>query len=1152
MENQGKNTRKTALESVFRFYVRQLLLSFYLSACLLYVLPLTKVLAQPAQKQDVTPFQSEKQDRAVDQVALDTQGEAITRLKKVLLRYHGSANEPELMLRLAEAYQQSGQLQFRITYGSEVHAKTAAHMARYKKTLKSSIEVLNRLIQGFPGFEREDSAFFMRAQAFEELEQTIEAKQDYLKLVHKYPESEKAIPAFMALAEIDIKKNNYSDAIKSLQQVERHPENPYFPFSLYKLAWGYYNLGQFKEALTYIKKHVHYFDSLTKKTAQENEGLVASDQAIRESSLLDLVLFYGEGYEHDPKAYPPQEALHYFKELEDKDFLGRMTLQFARFLRSHQHESELIDWKRLLLEQESHRVETIDVVVTVFEHQMNQHKYEQAVLTGRDLIYLYQNNPGKFSETESFEVARKALIDAASKFKDLTIKNKGNAQIATVSKPLNDVYNIFIEVVKKEDPRVGQVHYNLAETLFDVGEFEKSTEHYRWILSHWNPKSTFVSSDIELKAIASRYEILRKLHLIPEQVSARALNQSSSSKASSNLLEWIDWIDEFKKKNPKSLSKVDAFEFNANRAFYSQGSLVDSVNRMTQFALTRPSSPYSTASAMLVLDTYISSHSWEDVVKFSKELLRRDWKEDSFTTKVQELSADASFKIMEKVYEKGDLKSVLALGEAYQKEYSSSKRRVDTLLMLAQVHSRLGDRTIAQTQLSEILKASPTSEQKRGALLFRAELEEQTFSFEQAIQDYGLVLSLPTPLKEGRIGEKEEAIDSKQREKILHRYYFLSWLVQSSSSSPSSEISDCSQLSSQFEISSDLFRVCERYRALSLLKRQMARPELLSEKLMDHAIHLALKGDKAERSIWGALALTQAKDIEFGRRLSVIREVSKNWDQLDSMLRISLLPALSKLVPGALHTARDELNRVVPMNRPSMKSIVRRVEWMKEVEKVSESILMLPWSRIRTHTLLEVASLYRDFITTLEKHTSLEGLTPAEKEEYQKSIQEILGPFTTKSQELAKKAYEVAIENGVEDELVKEIAAVFPQVVKASKASGKWTDFRAIDVTVLARIDQTLDWSHPEKIQVSLLKSSALPSIQQLKQHWAKAFQAKASEKIVYFLQELQTQAGLSEIELGIFRGLTLKSLGAQAEGFQELNLALEKIKGANHVQTKG
>jgi tetratricopeptide (TPR) repeat protein len=289
------------------------------------------LLISQASASDVNPSvksleKTEDWDRQVDQAALQSQEAAVQKLKKLTKKYANSREEAGLLMRLADVYQESAAIEFRIAYAKANRKKLSVALNRYHSLLKSQIEVLNRMIQVFPNFYSIDLGLFMRGKANEELKNKAGAKADFLTLVKNFPQSSRAIPSYMSLAEMAIADNRYPEAISYLKEVEHYPENSFYPFALYKLAWAFSNLKDPDKMLSYIERHVRYYDQL--KIA--NKGLSSGDVAIRENSLLDAVSFFLEGNEQRPEAYKFTSALSYFRKLEPGPFLGKMSVRFAK------------------------------------------------------------------------------------------------------------------------------------------------------------------------------------------------------------------------------------------------------------------------------------------------------------------------------------------------------------------------------------------------------------------------------------------------------------------------------------------------------------------------------------------------------------------------------------------------------------------------------------------------------------------------------------------------------------------------------------------------------------------------------------------------------------------------------------------------------
>ena len=71
-----------------------------------------------------------------------------------------------------------------------------------------------------------------------------------------FPELEETSPAYLSLAEFAINANNHPLAITYLKELEKRPEDPHYPFALYKLAWSYYNIKDTAHAMSYAERQI--------------------------------------------------------------------------------------------------------------------------------------------------------------------------------------------------------------------------------------------------------------------------------------------------------------------------------------------------------------------------------------------------------------------------------------------------------------------------------------------------------------------------------------------------------------------------------------------------------------------------------------------------------------------------------------------------------------------------------------------------------------------------------------------------------------------------------------------------------------------------------------------------------------------------------
>ncbi len=296
---------------------------------------------------------TEDQERQVDQVALHSQEQAIAKLNQLFKKYTGTSKEPVFLSKLADLQQQHATILFRIAHSKSHRSKKTLDLAPYHKMLNQSISSLDRLIAKYPGFEEIPHAYFLRGKAYEELGKKPEAGKNYLHLVHNYPNADESTSAYMSLAEFAIEANDHARAVTFLKEVEKRPEDPHFPFALYKLAWAHYNLKKIPEALSYAERQIKFYND--RKSRDETSSLSNSDLALKENTLLDSAVFYFEGYEEKLPQYSNDMALSYFRNLEEGPILGKMLLRYAKLLRSHSHEADLTSWKNQVLSSASDR-----------------------------------------------------------------------------------------------------------------------------------------------------------------------------------------------------------------------------------------------------------------------------------------------------------------------------------------------------------------------------------------------------------------------------------------------------------------------------------------------------------------------------------------------------------------------------------------------------------------------------------------------------------------------------------------------------------------------------------------------------------------------------------------------------------------------------
>lgn len=1064
---------------------------------------------------------NEQYERDVDQVALASQNEAISKLTGLLKKYRGTRQEPILLARLGELQQQNGAILFRIAHGRAHHSQRPLDLTAYKSGMKQAISTHTQLIAKYPHYEEIRLAYALRGKGFEEIGDKKSATRDYLHLLQNYPDADETVSATMSLAEFSIEANDHARAIQLLKLVEAKPETPHFPFALYKLAWSHYNMKNVPSALSYIERHVAFYEPGKNET---------SEAAFREASLQDAALFYAEGYEQKLPQYPLADALSYFRKLEDGAPLGKMALRFAKILRSHGHEADLVLWKDQFIESESARPESLDIVLTTFENQVNKNRFQQLTESAQDMVRLSQANK-KFKEFDSYPKAQKMLLDTAESYQALLIKNKDATEVGTLSATLVSIYDAFTRIVDETDPRIPMAHYNLAETLFAIRSYEKATEHYRWVVEHgpfggWKPAKTAKAKAIEaasvpsasLRSIASRYEVLKQKQVVPETLAAVSFDAKGQEIKDETLAkqtrEWIDWIDTH---IDKTGDPIDNFYFEANRMLYRSGEMKKAAERMREFAKDHPDSKYAVPSASLVIDTYIASAQWQETHDLANDYLDIDaWKKQDFSKRLFSIASDSFYKLIEGHHKASEFKDALSKSDKFLKAYVTSERLADTLALAGNAALQLGEKDRAARYFTRLIQEAPKSELVGEAMLARAVLSEEKYLFAAAAGDFRRYLSLPQ-----KPDSKHEAL----RKKTL----MLGWL-----SGDAAELK--ASLSSPVICTADLSALCDEYLALTMLSGWRSDPNSL--KGDQNAFERARKHDRKSRAIWAAVALENPKELPFRDRLLTAKMAAKGWEELDPLMRYALLPYLSVSIPRVFQMSRMAMAEVAPL-KAEERWIVARVDKIREVEQAATEAMKLPWSRIRATVLNEVASLYVDLARGLSSLPPPSGLSSSDIAQYEDTIRRLVLPFEEKGQEMRMKSFEIASKFGIEPEAFKTISEPFfqdnPSQAKALRPELEVGNHEALGLTTIGKIDEDGDWDSVE--------ADSDDVAERLKAQWKRSVTSKNWAQIAFYLQEATQKALLVPSSLSMMKAATLAAAGAQGEGLNEIDTSRDDYK---------
>lgn len=1114
-------------------------LGFNIIAIAALILGLLEVFEAPAHaarkiKVDPAGVPLSPPESAVDKAAYSYQKKAVLKLKRLLIKKKDTPQESKLLIRLALLQQQNADIAFRIAHADAFAMKKSIDLTFYKRLMLDSIKTLDRMVEKYPQDSDIAQAYLMRARANEEVGKRQFAIRDYRYLEDNFPRFNDRFSVFLALAEFAEETGDFDESIRYLKKLETlKTDSDYYPFALYKLAWGYYNLKDPRRSMYYVTRYVAYQNGHILRGEKENSE-ARSARLLRDEMLLDATTFYLKGVEMGIPQFRTQEAMAYFKSLArgpgSTQVLSDMIIKFAKLLRAGGLEADLTSWKDQVVKSEGSRPESLEVLLLTFEDQVNKIRYEKLVDTAKDLQRHYQT----YKDSYPFKGAEDLLLGQANKIQDLIKKHGKKSDTSALSLMLAVVYKTFLSLISEDsDSRALVAHYNLAEAYSGFNRDSQALSHYVWILNQArykknreNAKQAGVKiDDAGLKAISIRHNELVQKGLIPSDLKPLSIEKVKIVELEPELTEWIEWIGRVQGLEEKSVDQeqIDFYHFEASRALYAKGHVSDAVDRMMVFVERNPKSKYAIPAASLVLDTMIESQKWNKAHTLANQFMGVEaWKGSSFGKKLFKVAADSYYKLTEVAFNDGNFSEVIKRAEHFEKKYAGSDRKGDFLNLVSRSALALHQDDEAMGFLSQLITDSSNSRHVEDSLLLRANAFEKRYEFGSAAKDFMVYLKRVA-------SQPKPALNANEMNALKEKILLLTWL--------GNEPSQLLKLTSDALICGKSAVLCDQYQALAL-NDQFSHTGKVDRNLLQPNV-VGTKSAKGNLATWSLLALRANASLGKDDRLKLMRWLSSGWEQLDPVLKFALMPHLVEIIPDTVGQIRKSFSKMYPVHADEG-SIATRSKLIKEVERSAQDVLKLPWARLQGAVLNEVAGLYMDLARDIQMVPAPKGLAEEERTAYRDTMSQVSLPFERSGKEIREKAFKIASEFAIEDEVFQSISVPYfsenPEVAENLLPKIEFPTPNSIGVDLLEKLDRSGGWDN--------LSEGARNPTGLFKAVWASALQSKQWNRVAYFLQQGKEKTVLSPQVLNLMRAISFASAGARAESLVLLGDSLGNFDG--------
>lgn len=389
-----------------------------------------------------------------------TETKAIESLQKIIQKKKGTAEEADLLYRLAELYMRrakSGRF-----FDLNAEQKKAGLTQSAAESLNAAIKIYSSIITRFPKYANLDAVHFNIALASLQTKQVEKAKMHYLKLITDFSKSKLYPDALLELGELYYNQENFTAALEQFKKIEAFPKSKAYPYGVYKSAWCYYNLKDSVPAVAKLKQIVE---------SNPADSTDAKKFNLRKEALRDLTLFVEE-------SVPPEQLYTFFRKIATDAELGDVIINLSSLFESHSHYKEVNVFITEFIEKNEMNPYVAKAYVKLID--VNEIlKQRETVLSHLQKLsdFCYEKNfsaDPKSTESTCKDEFKKVSLEISKKWWEIWLKNKSHTEF---SKLTEKAFEILLSKDDATQPDSAS-RFAYAELLFQLGKFEKASQNY--------------------------------------------------------------------------------------------------------------------------------------------------------------------------------------------------------------------------------------------------------------------------------------------------------------------------------------------------------------------------------------------------------------------------------------------------------------------------------------------------------------------------------------------------------------------------------------------------------------------------------------------------------------------------------------------------
>lgn len=655
---------------------------------------------------------------------------------------------PDIKFRLAELYfeksrffffraqeaEEKGQASKSPGEKGELDAESKRHTKESKAWGRRAVDIYKEIRDKFPAYERMPEVLFALGQSYWTEGQYQAAIEVYADLIRNYKDSPLVAEAWIAFGEYYFNEGDVNKALKSYEKAAEDKRSRVYGFALYKQAWCYYNLAEWKKALSKFKATV-YYSQLADQLSGENRI------ALGKEAQKDFVRTYAHIGEAQRAKFELADLIGK-DDCNDQLCLGLLEqLAGLWFDEGYFDESAYIYDQLIKLNPKNTRNPYFqERIVELVGKGGDKQKVINEV---RQLVEIYLATKemvmGMTGDAQALEKAKSDVREAAEQSEAIIRKlsQLWNIEAKKTRQPktyefAKTMYQDYLKLFPASNFAY-EMRFQLGDLFYKLEMFDEAANEYEATVKA-DPKGQYLVEAANDNVLALE-EHLKDLKL------PRPKPSDKPSDIPKQKMRLVEACDRYAQLVPKDKAdKLVAVMFKAGKIYYDYNHFDVAQKRFDDIATTHPGDKEAEFAANLVIDIYNVRQDWRNLydfaVRYSKieALVTGREKLQNDLTRYSEYAKFKLVQILEEDVKKrgGDARLVAEAYQGFYDEFPKSENADKALFNASVAWDKLGERQLARKLRSKLLKEFPSSPLGADVAFYLAKSHEERTNYKTA------------------------------------------------------------------------------------------------------------------------------------------------------------------------------------------------------------------------------------------------------------------------------------------------------------------------------------------------------------------------------------------------------------------------------------